>query len=129
MSRQHLPARADAMVRANQTQHEAVRPQGTQDDSQAKSARVLDAAFIHSGKRSDEAAFSLEISESLINRMRSPDARETISLKQICKLCLDLGPRFAWEFHVAFHKEHALAKIALAETLQSLSLFAVGSGE
>lgn len=113
---------------ANQTLREDVRPEDTHpvDDPQAKAARVLNAAFKDSGRSSAEAAFCLKVSESLVNRWRSPDARESISSLQLFKLYRDLGPWFTYQYHVANHRENKLAKVALREAVQSLSLLAVG---
>lgn len=128
MSRRHLDSVQTEMLRANQTQDTAVRPKQAQDPA-VMAARILKAALDNAGKTPDEAAFSLDVDVSLVRRMCNENARETISLVQIGKLCLDLGPRFAYEFHKAFHIEHKLAKQALKETLSSLSLLAVGLGE
>jgi hypothetical protein len=127
MSRQHLPATAGPMLRANQTHEDAVRPNQTQDDTPSvKASRVLAAALKNAERTADEAACSLGVDVSLVRRWCNVNARETISTKQLFTLYRDLGPRFTWAYHVANHHEHKLAQLALRETLQSLSLLAVG---
>jgi hypothetical protein len=126
MTRRNLDAVQVEMLRANQTQEDTARPKDTQDSPHAKAARILNAALENSHRTADEAAFSLGVSASLVRRMASVDARETISLVQIGKLCLDLGPRFTYEFHKAFHLEHKCGRVALGEALQALSLVGVG---
>ena len=115
------------MLRANQTQEATLRPKQEQDENPSvKASRVLATALKNSDKTADEAAFSLGVDVSLVRRWCNVNARETISTTQLFTLYRDLGPRFTWAYHVANHQEHKLAKQALRETLQSLSLLAVG---
>lgn len=80
--------------------------------------RALDDAQITNA----EAAHLMGISESLVNRMRSPNYRECVSLVQL----LRCGPVVTWKFHVALHHKQQFGQRALREALQALSLVGVG---
>lgn len=126
MPRRDLDAVHVEMLRANQTQESPVRPKDTQEDPHVKASRAFYVALEQSGCTAEQAAFCLKVSDSLVRRMCSVDARETLSTTQLFVLCRDLGPRFTWEYNKAFYLEHKLATIALREAVQSLGILAIG---
>lgn len=83
---------------------------------------LFDQALTDARITNAEAAHLMGISESLVNRMRSPNYRECVSLVQL----LRCGPSVTWQFHRALHARNKFAQVALREAVQSLSLLAVG---
>jgi len=100
---------------------------GRTKDSQPDATTILaselfDRALDDARVTSAEAAHLVGVSESLINRMRSPNYRECVSLVQL----LRCGPVVVWKFHVALHHKEQFGQRALREAMQALSLIAVG---
>lgn len=123
MTRRHLDAVQPEMLRAKDSRESDARTNDSEPDPLMQSASFLfDAALRDARVTSAEAAHLMGISESLVNRMRSPNYRECVSLVQL----LRCGPQVTWRFHVALHHKQKFGQLALREALQALSLVGVG---
>lgn len=98
------------MPLVNQTQDEAVRPKYTQgDDPRAIAAEVFDSALTAANISTADVASRFRVSESLVRRMRSRDARECVSNVQM----LLLPPSFHVEYFRAMNKRFGLGRALL----------------
>ena len=110
------------MPLANQKQDEPVLPKCTRrEEAQEIAAELFDEALTNARIETGEVAFILGISESLVRRMRSKDARERASFVQM----LMLPPRFHWELHRALNRRFGFGRHALAQVLEGLGMLAV----
>jgi hypothetical protein len=106
---------------ANRTQPDAVRPNHTRDawdptQAHAVAAELFDEALTAAKLTSQEAAYLLSVSESLVRRMRSPNARERVSFTQM----LRLPPAFHVELHRAMNRRFGFGRQALARLLDAV---------
>ena len=97
-------------------------PKQEQEPPDAIAAELFSEALNAAGMTNAEVAYLLGVSESLVRKMRSKDAREGVSLIQMLKL----GPVFLWHFHRGLHAKCKFGRRALAEAVQALSLVGVG---
>lgn len=107
--------------------HSSADVAGTKDSSAAedvvlRASYLFDVALENARVTSYEASLLLGVSESFINKMRSKDYPQCVSLVQLLKC----GPIVCWHFHRALHAKEQFAQLALRETMQALSLLAVG---
>jgi hypothetical protein len=111
---------------ANGTQPEAVLPKCTQrDDAHEIAAVLFDESLTAARIETAEAAYLLGISESLVRRMRSKDARERVSFAQLLKL----PPSFHLELHRAMNRRFGFGRQLLARVLDDLGALALSVGE
>jgi hypothetical protein len=117
-----LTATPDAVARGNETPGADARPNRTQSHELAAVLfdEALKAAHIETG----EAAYLLGVSESLVRRMRSKDARERVSFVQL--LCLP--PAFHLELHRAMNRHYGFGRHLLARVLEDLGALALAGG-
>lgn len=98
-----------------------------EQDADVVTSRLFDEVCTAANLTNAEIAYRLSmggrtVSESLVRKMRSTTSRERVSFAQLFML----GTRFLWELHKAMHRHNQFQKQALADTVQALSLFAVG---
>jgi len=112
--------------RTNRERDASGEPAGTNDsdvDAIVVKASLLFHQALHDARvTSAEAAHLMKVSENYVNRMRSPNYRECVSLVQL----LRCGPVVVYKFHVALHHKEQFGQRALREAMQALSLLAVG---
>lgn len=105
-----------------QTQREPLLPKCTQpDDAHVLAAELFDAALTGAKLTSGEVAYLLGISESLVRRMRSKDARERASFVQM----LRLPPAFHLELHRAMNRRFGFGRAALVQLLEAAGALAL----
>ena len=110
------------MLRANGTQSEPVRPKCTQDpDPDRLASEIFDEALAEAKVTTAEVAFLFGVSESVVRRMRSKDARERVSFGQMLRLPL----RFHVELHRAMNRRFGLGRFALQRLLDAAGDLAV----
>jgi hypothetical protein len=103
---------------ANETQAESVRPKCTQgDQAHELAAELFDEALTEARLSTAEVAYLFGVSESLVRRMRSKDARERVSLTQLLKL----PARFHLELHRAMNRRFGFGRQLLRRLLDDLS--------
>lgn len=90
-------------------------------EAEAAAARLFDEVLTAAQLSSQEVAHLLGVSESLVRKMRSPNARERVSLSHL--LQLPLG--FHLEFHRALNRRSGLGRQLLRRLLDDLSDLAV----
>lgn len=95
-------------------------------DSRPDAATILaselfDAAITDARLTSGEVSHLLGISESLVNRMRSPNYREGVSLVQMLKLPIE----FHWQLHKVMSRRLGLRRRAVAELLDAVGSIAL----
>lgn len=112
------------MLRANETRESVERPKCTQPDNpDVFSAVFFDQALTNARIETPEVAHLFGVSESVVRRMRNPNARERVSFAQMLKL----PPRFHFELHKVMNRRYGFGRAALAELLEaagSLAMFA-----
>jgi len=102
---------------AKETQEHGVRPKCTQpDDSHELAAELFDRALTDAKISTAEAAYLFGVSESLVRRMRSKDARERASFPQMLKL----PPTFHWQLHRAMNRKFGFWRLAMADAVEAL---------
>lgn len=89
------------------------------------SAQLFDEALREAKLTSQEVAHLLRVSESLVNRMRSPNYREGVSLRQM----LRLPPAFHLELHRAMNRRFGFGRAMLRELLETLGCLAMVAGK
>lgn len=110
-------------VRVNRTAEDALRPKQTHgDDPDALSAAFFDEALTNARLSTPDVAHLLGVSESLVRRMRSKDARERVSFAQM----LRLPPRFHVELHRVMNRRYGFGRAALAQLLEAAGVLALG---
>jgi hypothetical protein len=110
------------MLRANETQRSEARPDRTpQDVADALASEMFDAALTAANISTSEVAYLLGISESVVRRMRSKDARERVSFGQMLRLPI--------EFHVELNKlldqRYGFGRAAMGRIFSDLGIAAV----
>lgn len=125
MSRSNHQLSLGPLPLADRTRDEAVRPKCTQrEEASAIAAELFDRALTLAGVTTAEVAYILDVSESLVRRWRSKDARERISFVQLLML-----PR---KFHTALKKEwnkrDGSSREALLRLLDAAGDLAVSEG-
>lgn len=110
-------------ARANQTQSETTLPKETHD-AQSLAAELFDEALREARIETGEVAYLLGISESLVRRMRSKDARERVSFVQM----LRLPPTFHIELHRAMNRRFGFGRAALRRLLDAVGDLVVAEG-
>lgn len=118
----------EASARGNHTQEEAERPKETHahghltaEDAHAMAARIFDEALTDARITTAECAHLLGISESLVRRMRSGDARERVAFAQM----LRLPPAFHIAMHRAMNRRFGFARAALSQLIDAAGALAV----
>ncbi len=103
--------------------HEPVlRTKDTQPDpASVLASELFDAALTDARITSGEVAHLLGISESLVNRMRSPNYREGVSFTQLLRLPIE----FHWQLHKVMSRRLGLRKRAVAELLDAVGSIAL----
>lgn len=108
------------MLLSKETQADPVRPNDTHE-AEALSARLFDEALTASQLSTADVAYLLNISESLVRRMRSRDARERVSFTQM----LRLPPSFQAELHKGLCNHFGFGRQALVDLLDAAGRLAV----
>lgn len=111
---------------ANGTSAEAVLPKCTPpgiDAARELAAMLFDEALTTARITTSEVAYLFDVSESLVRRMRSRDARERASLVQM----LLLPPAFHIAMQRAMNKRFGLGKAALLDLLDAVGRLAVNA--
>lgn len=107
---------------ADRKQDSEVLPKRTRrEEAQEISAVLFDSALTAANISTAEVAFILDISESLVRRMRSKDARERASFVQM----LMLPPKFHIEMQRAMNRKYGFARAALGQALEALGALAL----
>jgi hypothetical protein len=91
-------------------------PKVSAGEADASAARLFDEALTAAQLSSQEAAHLLGCSESLVNKMRSPNARERVSLAHL----LLLTPRFHLELHRALNRRFGFGRQLLRRIVDDL---------
>ena len=112
------------VVRANETHEDAVRLEQTQLAHEEASA-LFDEALKAAGIETSDVAYLFGVSESVVNRMRSKDARERVSFAQM----LLLPVSFHWHLHKAMNRRYGFGRRALAEMVDAAGMVAVAVGD
>lgn len=87
-------------------------------DPQVEAAQRFDEALTRAGLSSKEVATVLGVSDSLVNRWRSPNYRETPSFIQVC--CLEMQSfSFALALHRVNSRRHGFGRAALSRLLEA----------
>lgn len=118
-SQMNLPP---ALLTNREPQAPALTKGEPREDVGVAASFLFDKALSDAGLTTGEAAHLMGVSENMVNRMRSPNYRECVSLVQL----LRCGPVVTWKFHVALHHKQQFGQRALREALQALSLVGVG---
>lgn len=107
---------------ANETQAEPARPQSTHE-ADALAADLFDGALLSADPplSTADVAYRLDISESLVRRMRSRDARERVSYAQM----LRLPPSFHLALHKLTDRHFGFGRAALRDLLDAAGRLAV----
>jgi DNA-binding transcriptional regulator LsrR (DeoR family) len=105
---------------ANGTQPESVRPDSTQE-ADALASVLFDQSLTRAQLTTADVAYQLKISESLVRRLRSADARERVSFAQI----LSLPPSFLLELTKALNARFGFGRAALLDLLDAAGRLAV----
>lgn len=111
-----------ALLTNREGQAPALTKREPHEDVGVAASFLFDKALSDAGLTTGEAAHLMGVSENMVNRMRSPNYRECVSLVQL----LRCGPSVTWKFHVALHHKQQFGQRALREALQALSLVGVG---
>ena len=82
-------------------------------------AQQLDEALTMAGLSSKEVAGLLDVSDSLVNRWRSGNYRETPSFTQVCSLQMQ-SYKFALALHRVNNKRYGFGRAALAHLLEAV---------
>lgn len=90
-------------------------PQVPSADADALAAELFDVALAAARITSQEAAFLFGVSESMVRKMRSVNARERVSFVQMLKL----PPAFHIELHRAMNRRFGFGRAALAQLLEA----------
>jgi hypothetical protein len=109
---------------ANSSQQEVVRTICTQQP-EVLSAQLLNDALEAAHITSYEVGQLVGVSESLVNRWRSPNHRECPSFVQLLKL----PPSFHFQLHRAMNRHYGFGRQLLARVLDDLGAVAVAVGE
>lgn len=119
MSRHDRQLNLPPTLLAKGTQDAPVRPKCTQgpDESGQLAAILFDEALTAAGISTAEAAFLFGISESVVRRMRSRDARERVSFAQI----LRLPPSFHFALHRAMNRRFGFGRQLLRRLLDDVA--------
>lgn len=120
MAKTSIQSNLPPMMLTNRSQDVPVRTNCSQDDPDASAAAMFDAALSASGITSKEAAMLLGVSDSMVNRMRSPNHRERVSFAQM----LRLPPAFHLSLHREMNKRFGFGRQALRDILDSLGTLA-----
>lgn len=124
MAKHHQMTFGPAPV-AKGTQDEAVRPKCTQQaDPDEMSAELFDAALTRARITTAEVAYLFGVSESLVRRMRSKNARERVALSQL----LRLPPAFHLALHAELNAKYGFGRQALLDLLDAVGRLAVVLG-
>jgi hypothetical protein len=91
------------------------------DQAYSTSAELFDAALTGAGLRNQDVAYLLGVSESLVRKWRSRDARVCPSDVQM----LQLGLSFLWHRNKALNKRFGFGRLALTELLDAAGALAV----
>lgn len=118
-SQMNLPP---ALLTNREPQAPALTKSEPYEDVGVAASFLFDKALSDAGLTTGEAAHLMGVSENMVNRMRSPNYRECVSLVQL----LRCGPSVVWKFHKILHAKEKFNQLALRDALQSLSLLAVG---
>jgi DNA-binding CsgD family transcriptional regulator len=100
------------MLLTNHSPDDGVRTNCSQD-AEVTAAQLFDEALAAAKLTSKEVSALLGISESLVNRMRSPNYREGVSFTQL----LRLPPAFHIALHRAMNQRFGFGRAALARLL------------
>ena len=110
------------MPLVNCSQAEPVRTKDTQPDhASILASELFDAALTDARITSGEVSHLLGVSESLVNRMRSPNYREGVSLVQMLRLPIE----FHWQLHKVMSRRLGLRQRAVAELLDAVGSIAL----
>lgn len=110
------------MLLADQTQADPVRPKCTPaDEASSLASDLFDVALTEAQITTAEAAYLLKVSESLVRRMRSKDARECASFPQMLRLPL----AFHLSLHRVMSRRLGLGKHVVAELLDVVGRIAL----
>jgi hypothetical protein len=110
------------MPLADRKQDSPVLPKCTpREKAQAIAAELFDEALTNARIETAEVAYVLDVSESLVRRWRSKDARERASYVQM----LMLGPKFGIELHRATSRRFKFGRAALAQAIEALGALAL----
>lgn len=90
-------------------------------EADAAAARLFDEVLTAAKLSSQEVAHLLGVSESLVRKMRSPNARERVALSHLLQLPLS----FHLEFHRAMNRRSGLGRQLLRGVLDALGDLAV----
>jgi DNA-binding transcriptional regulator YiaG len=110
--------------RAISSQHEPVRTICSQEP-ETLSAQLLHRALDDAGLTSYEVAQLVGVSESLVNRWRSPHHRECPSFVQLLKL----PPSFQFQLHRALNRHYGFGRQLLVRVLDDLGAIGLAVGE
>jgi hypothetical protein len=108
------------MLRANETQSSSPRPEWTTDPDQLASM-MFDRAIENAHLTTAEVAYLFGVSESVVRRMRSKDARERVAFGQL----LRLPPVFHIELSKLLNEHFGFRRAALLRLLDAVGDLAV----
>lgn len=92
----------------------------TKDSADAEAAAIFDDALTGARITSKEVAALVGVSESLVNRWRSPNYREAPSFTQMLRLPVS----FHWHLNKALNRKYGFGRQALAQVLEGLGMLA-----
>lgn len=120
----HSQMNLPPVLLANDTQDEAPRPKCTPAVASVHAAELFDEALTDARITTAEVAYLLSVSESLVRRMRSKDARERVSFAQM----LLLPPAFHWALHKSMSTRYGYGRKALTDLLEAAGRIAMVIG-
>ena len=97
----------------------------SESEADAEAAFLIDRALYDARITSKELAGHLNLTESLINRWRSPNYHESPAFRQIVRFPL----WFHWKLFKLMAKRYGFAKYAAAESMDAAATFAMVASE